>query len=162
MPLSNVAGREWQRPQVDRRWSEASSSVHSDEFESLESLKWPGFDSAAGVDVEDDEADDVILDDEEEERFGSLPELKESSVERSRENTPGHEEEDGDDPYSPDALSRRADVILANAKRRLNVSLRHRATVSIANEGNRLTRHSSLKATYEALAIPSPSHNLSP
>ncbi|KAF2094726.1 hypothetical protein NA57DRAFT_60144 [Rhizodiscina lignyota] len=106
-------------PKTDRRWSTTSSSVHSDDFESLESLKWPGFDGVAGEDV--DEAD-IILDDEEEERFGSFPASRhENEGDEDQENWDPKKEEDEDDPYSPDALSRRADVILANAKRRLNL-----------------------------------------
>lgn len=111
---------DWNPPKLERKWSDASSSVHSDDFESLESLKWPGFDGPAGEDGDADEGS-VMLDGEEEDSFGSFPEKRESDGDGDQEKFEGAKTGNENDPYSPDALSRRADVILANAKRRLNV-----------------------------------------
>lgn len=104
---------------VERRRSDAQSSVGSDE---LNDLKWPRFDSShEGEDAGSD------LDAEEEERFGSFPQVAGSDDEEEEEeqwdnsHTDVTAEEDEEDPYSSAALSRRADIILANAKKRLNV-----------------------------------------
>ncbi|KAF2266911.1 hypothetical protein CC78DRAFT_531339 [Lojkania enalia] len=94
-----------------QRASNASDSPKSDE---METLKWPGFDSSnefddSGVVLEEDEVPD-----------------------HSPTETPGEEDMDNerwldgqsevdDDMYSSAALSRRAEMILANAKKRLNV-----------------------------------------
>ncbi|QDS74292.1 hypothetical protein FKW77_003732 [Venturia effusa] len=93
-----------------RRLSDGSSSVHSDE---LENMKWPGFDSAHGADVES-----VVLE-EEEERYRDLPKVADSD-DTSMLDDPclGSRAGEEDDE---DLLSKRADMILANAKKRLNV-----------------------------------------
>jgi hypothetical protein len=111
----------------DRRWSTTSSSVKSDDFESLESLKWPGFDEQiARASAEDD--DSLVLDDDgEEERFGSFPDVQGSEVDGGAGGSgvgsggPRTASESDDSA----ALSRRADIILANAKKRLHVSDLH-------------------------------------
>ncbi|KAE9981021.1 hypothetical protein Vi05172_g11040 [Venturia inaequalis] len=93
-----------------RRLSDGSSSVHSEE---LANMKWPGFDSAHGTDVES-----VVLE-EEEDNYGTLPKVVDSD-DGSVIDEPWlgpHAGEDDDE----DLLSKRADMILANAKQRLNV-----------------------------------------
>jgi hypothetical protein len=103
-----------------RRTSDGSSSVHSDD---LENMKWPGFDSGG-----DAEEESVILDEEEEEKFGSFPKVVGSDDSTDNDQWLGPKTEDdkennGDqDALFQDPLSRRADIILANAKKRLNVS----------------------------------------
>jgi len=100
-----------------RRTSDGSSSVHSDD---LENIKWPGFDSG------DVEEGSVVLDDEEE-KFGSFPKVVGSDDSADNDEWLGAKAEDdkennGDqDALFQDPLSRRADMILANAKKRLNV-----------------------------------------
>jgi hypothetical protein len=102
-----------------RRTSDGSSSVHSDD---LENMKWPGFDSGG-----DAEEESVVLDDEEE-KFGSLPKVVGSDDSTDNDQWLGPKTEDdkennGDqDALFQDPLSRRADIILANPKKRLNVS----------------------------------------
>ncbi|KAF2401394.1 hypothetical protein EJ06DRAFT_581536 [Trichodelitschia bisporula] len=99
------------------RGSDESSSVHSDD---LENMKWPGFDSESAV--EEDVGSD--LGEEEEARFGSFPKVVGSDDDTTDDNEQWlgpRAEDDEADPYSPAALSRRADIILANAKKRLNV-----------------------------------------
>lgn len=105
---------------LSKRWSNTSSSVHSEDFASLESLKWPGFD--AGDDVDEDDGIELI-DEDEEEQFGSFPDAVSGTYTNGDEDARRRldEDDDDDDPYSPNALSRRADMILANAKKRLNV-----------------------------------------
>ena len=100
-----------------RRTSDGSSSVHSDD---LENIKWPGFDSG------DVEEGSVVLDDEEE-KFGSFPKVVGSDDSADNDEWLGAKADDdkennGDqDALFQDPLSRRADMILANAKKRLNV-----------------------------------------
>jgi hypothetical protein len=95
-----------------------TSSVRS---EDLENLKWPGFDSHGGVDEESE------MSEQEEERFGSFPKatgsdgnVDDKANDENEDNwlgsRPDNDEDEDDDP-----LSRRADLILANAKKRLNV-----------------------------------------
>lgn len=105
--------------QDERRMSNGSSSVHSDD---LENMKWPGFDSG------DAEEESVVLDEEEEEKFGSFPKVVGSDGSADDDDqwlgpkTDDDKENDGDqDVLFQDPLSRRADIILANAKKRLNV-----------------------------------------
>ncbi|KAF1944508.1 hypothetical protein EJ02DRAFT_371377 [Clathrospora elynae] len=94
-PPSNWNGHE-------RRLSTASSSVFSDDFEN-----WPGFDSHNGF-------DDSGVDVEEQEKGDEM-----GNERWPNERNSGSDEDD--DPYSSAALSRRAEIILANAKKRLNV-----------------------------------------
>ncbi len=98
-----------------RRTSTASSSSLSGDFNN-----WPGFDSnGAGLDAEHREqqhqhpAGDSIVDDA---ALGDDADIEQWSRERSSGSS-----DDEDEPYSSAALSRRAEIILANAKKRLNV-----------------------------------------
>jgi hypothetical protein len=95
---------------VERRWSNGSGSVHS---EDIENMHWPDFEGPSEVDEES-----VVLDDEEE-QLGHLPKIacSEDSTIDNEAYTNGHIDSLEDDP-----LSRRADIILANAKKRLHVS----------------------------------------
>jgi len=97
-----------------RRRSDSSGSIGS---EDLEKMKWPGFDSANGF---DDSGVDLAEQEEEHDQFPSDVHGDDDTVEHWLEG-PG----DGDgDSYSSAALSRRAEIILANAKKRLNVWVR--------------------------------------
>lgn len=95
-----------------RKLSDGSSSVHSEE---LANMKWPGFDSAHGADVES-----VVLEQGEEE-YGTLPKVADSD-DISMLDDPWLGPRAGEDD-DEDLLSKRADMILANAKKRLNVRL---------------------------------------
>ncbi|CBX92695.1 hypothetical protein LEMA_P054010.1 [Plenodomus lingam JN3] len=94
-----------------RRLSTASSSVLSADLDN-----WPGFDSQFDKpDGYDDSGIDLV-----EKRDHSSPETDMMGDERwLHEHNSGSD--DDDDPYSSAALSRRAEIILANAKKRLNV-----------------------------------------
>lgn len=99
----------------------SSSSVHSEE---LANMKWPGFDSAHGADVES-----VVLE-EEEDSYGTLPKVADSDDISVLDDTwlgPRSDEDDDED-----LLSKRADMILANAKKRLNVRLQSRSIMSLS------------------------------
>jgi hypothetical protein len=96
------------------------SDVSSVQSEDLENLKWPGFDSRGGADEESE------MSEQEEERFGSFPKVigSDDNVDyrgndENEDNWLGSRAEDDDEDDDP--LSRRADLILANAKKRLNV-----------------------------------------
>jgi len=108
---SSQSPSQWQG-QDQRKVSPSSSSIFSEDFE-----HWPGFDSHetfddSGVDLEDQERGDHSTAD---------AELGESMRhERWTEDRNSGSDED-DDPYSSAALSRRAEIILANAKKRLTV-----------------------------------------
>ncbi|KAI8936382.1 hypothetical protein NX059_006794 [Plenodomus lindquistii] len=90
-----------------RRLSTASSSVLSEDLDN-----WPGFDSHS--DAFDDSGIDLV-----EKRTHSSPETDMGDERWPHERSSGSD--DDDDPYSSAALSRRAEIILANAKKRLNV-----------------------------------------
>jgi hypothetical protein len=113
-------------PQMAERRSSVASSLRSEDFEN-----WPGFDSH-------DKFDDSGLGMEEQETRDHFPgdanTREEMETERwlSRHSSGSDE---SDDPYSSAALSRRAEIILANAKKRLNVG----ATVSRETIGRLLT-----------------------
>lgn len=100
--------------QEQRRLSTASSML-SEDFEN-----WPGFDSSHEM------FDDSGVDLEEQEKRDRAPrgfarggdDMENEPWTNSR---PGSDEDDLDDPQSSAALSRRAEIILANAKKRLNV-----------------------------------------
>ncbi|KAF2418747.1 hypothetical protein EJ08DRAFT_666126 [Tothia fuscella] len=116
----------------DRRVSD-SSSVHSDV---LAELKWPGFNSSGGLD------EDSVADDEEDEKFENFSKVIINGDDYEEEKTGLSDSQwlgsrpDGQDGEDDDPLSKRADMILANAKKRLNVL-----------EGNlRGARHSLLTA----------------
>jgi hypothetical protein len=102
----------------ERRSSDASS-VQTDD---LEKMKWPGFDSSGGIDEEI-----MGLDDEEEEKYDPFPKAADSddtiddSAHISDAQWLGQRPSDDDDDDDP--LSKRADLILANAKKRLNVCI---------------------------------------
>lgn len=98
--------------QDQRRLSTASSSMFSEDFEN-----WPGFDSHegfedSGVDLEDQEKRNNSM--------GDTHGGNDIGSERWPEERNSGSDED-DDPNSSAALSRRAEIILANAKKRLNV-----------------------------------------
>lgn len=96
--------------QSQRRLSTASSSVLSEDFEN-----WPGFDSHETFD------DSVVDLDEKRNTFvgGADADDDMGNEHWPAECNSGSDEDD--DPYSSAALSRRAEIILANAKKRLNV-----------------------------------------
>ncbi|KAF2120560.1 hypothetical protein BDV96DRAFT_269453 [Lophiotrema nucula] len=96
-----------------RRGSNASSSVRS---EDIEALKWPGFD---GQHEFDDSG--VVLEEEEEEEDDHFPVQANGDEEEEKDQWMDGHSDEGDDMYSSAALSRRAEIILANAKKRLNV-----------------------------------------
>lgn len=94
------------------RLSPAASSVLSEDFE-----HWPGFDSH-------EDFEDSAVDLEEQEKRSHLATDTDLGDDMGSERWPdernsGSDEDDG--PYSSAALSRRAEIILANAKKRLNV-----------------------------------------
>ncbi|KAG9186612.1 hypothetical protein G6011_09720 [Alternaria panax] len=109
--LNSHSSSNW-HGQDHHKISPTSSSIFSEDFE-----HWPGFDSHdsfedSGVDLE-----------EQEKRNHST---QDSDAGDGMGNERWHEDrasgsDDDDDPYSSAALSRRAEIILANAKKRLNV-----------------------------------------
>jgi hypothetical protein len=108
--LSSSSPKDW-TPEFQRRASNASSML-SEDFEN-----WPGFDSH-------DNFDDSGLGLEEQEKRDQFPgdAKNNDDMEGDRwlsRHSSGSDE--SDDPYSSAALSRRAEIILANAKKRLNV-----------------------------------------
>ncbi|KAJ4355095.1 hypothetical protein N0V95_003258 [Ascochyta clinopodiicola] len=111
-PRSYPAGS-WEE-QEQRRLSTASSML-SEDFEN-----WPGFDSH-------DHFDDSGVDLQEQDNRGRTPRgLAKDGDDMENDRwmngrTSGSDEDDMDDPQSSAALSRRAEMILANAKKRLNV-----------------------------------------
>lgn len=141
---ADMAG--WEAQEERRLSDESSSSVHSDD---LENMKWPGFDSTPGAD------EGSVLLDEEEEKFGSFPKVvgsDESTDNDDNDQWLGPKTEDekenksAEDDIFQDPLSRRADIILANAKKRLNVSLNTECEDKLV-----LTAERSWKETYEVL-----------
>ncbi|KAF2691244.1 hypothetical protein K458DRAFT_438894 [Lentithecium fluviatile CBS 122367] len=104
---------EWQAARQRRLSNASSSTINSDDLEDMRK-QWPGFDSHAGFDDSG-----VDLEDDEEEGKDQFP----VGVTGETENEPWlHERSDSDDnAYSSDLYSRRAEMILANAKKRLNV-----------------------------------------
>ncbi|KAJ8110123.1 hypothetical protein OPT61_g6949 [Boeremia exigua] len=100
--------------QEQRRFSTASSML-SEDFEN-----WPGFDSH-------EQFDDSGVDLDEQGKRDRLPRrFAKDGDDMDNEQwmngrTSGSDEDDLDDPQSSAALSRRAELILANAKKRLNV-----------------------------------------
>jgi hypothetical protein len=97
-------------PQYQRRASDASSML-SEDFEN-----WPGFDGQ-------DAFDDSGLGLEEQEKRDHFPGDAKNHDEEGDPwlNQHGSGSDESDTPYSSAALSRRAEIILANAKKRLNV-----------------------------------------
>jgi hypothetical protein len=113
-------------PKMAERRSSVASSLLSEDFEN-----WPGFEGH-------DKFDDSGLGMEEQESRDQFPGDTDTREEMETErwlsrHSSGSDE--SDDPYSSAALSRRAEIILANAKKRLNVG----ATVSRETIGRLLT-----------------------
>jgi hypothetical protein len=111
--LESYPAGSWEKPE-HRRLSTASSML-SEDFEN-----WPGFDSHenfddSGVDLEEQEKHDRVPQ--------GLTKIGDDTEDEQWMNgrTSGSDEDDLDDPQSSAALSRRAELILANAKKRLNV-----------------------------------------
>ena len=100
------------RMSLERTWSDGSAeSVNSDV---LERMRWPsthGPDGINGEDLEDDEYDEQ-----------GIAEFIDRDPKPIAEDDEIEEEQSGndEDPYS--SMGRRAELILANAKKRLNVS----------------------------------------
>ncbi|KAH7080549.1 hypothetical protein BKA63DRAFT_437767 [Paraphoma chrysanthemicola] len=110
--LSSNSPKDW-AARDQRRLSNASS-MRSEDFNN-----WPGFDSHDNHDKFDDSG--LGLDEQENRnRFPSdaNPDDMEGDQWLNRHSSGSDE---SDDPYSSAALSRRAEIILANAKKRLNV-----------------------------------------
>ncbi|KAF2632048.1 hypothetical protein BU25DRAFT_383604 [Macroventuria anomochaeta] len=111
--LKSYPAGSWEE-QEQRRLSTASSML-SEDFEN-----WPGFDSHENF-------DDSGVDLEEQEKRDRVPRsLTKDGDDMENEQwmngrTSGSDEDDIDDLQSSAALSRRAELILANAKKRLNV-----------------------------------------
>lgn len=113
--LKSQATSSWEEQEL-RRFSTASS-ILSEDFEN-----WPGFDSHeqfddSGVDLEEQEKRD---------RASRRPTKDGDDMDSEQwmtGRTSGSDEDDMDDPQSSAALSRRAELILANAKKRLNVCI---------------------------------------
>ncbi|RMZ68991.1 2-oxoacid dehydrogenase acyltransferase [Pyrenophora seminiperda CCB06] len=109
--LATHSPSQWQGPD-QRKVSPSSSSIFSEDFE-----HWPGFDSHetfedSGVDLADQERGDHSTAD---------VDLGESMRQEGWAEDRNSGSDEDDDPYSSAALSRRAEIILANAKKRLNV-----------------------------------------
>ncbi|KAH7388791.1 hypothetical protein BKA66DRAFT_511152 [Pyrenochaeta sp. MPI-SDFR-AT-0127] len=109
--LSSAPPNHWSS-QDQRRLSTASSSVHSEDLDN-----WPGFDSHGTF-------DDSGVDLDDQEKRGHAPGETYLGDDLGNERWPNERNsgsDEDDDPYSSAALSRRAEIILANAKKRLNV-----------------------------------------
>lgn len=94
--------------QRQRRFSSTSSSVHSEDLD-----HWPGFDTH-------DSFDDSGLGLDDNEKRDHFPGDEMDSA-RWTNGRGGSGSSEDDDEYTSAALSRRAEIILANAKKRLNV-----------------------------------------
>lgn len=101
-----------------RRLSNASSSVHSDE---LENIKWQSFDGPGGFDDSGVVLEEEEDEDEDEEEHDHFPGATNGDDVENDRWLDGQSDVDDGDMYSSAALSRRAEMILANAKKRLNV-----------------------------------------
>ncbi|KAF2463158.1 uncharacterized protein BDR25DRAFT_298413 [Lindgomyces ingoldianus] len=117
---SPTIGSSLPTPTMDNNWQgnqqrrmSNTSSLHS---EDLENMKWPGFDGPGGFDFDDS---GVVLDDAEEHDQFPITANGEEDMDNDRWFDGQSDAED--DMYSSAALSRRAEIILANAKKRLNV-----------------------------------------
>ena len=124
---SSQSPSQWQG-QDQRKVSPTSSSIFSEDFE-----HWPGFDSHetfedSGVDLEDQERGEHSTAD---------AELGENMRHERWAEDRNSGSDDDDDPYSSAALSRRAEIILANAKKRLNVCAAQRTLNSIVTDNDR-------------------------
>jgi hypothetical protein len=105
---------DWQATQQRRLSNASSSTMNSDDLEDIRK-RWPGFDSHPGF---DDSGVDLEDDEEEKDQFPV-------DVNGEADNEPWLKGRSGTDEnaYSSDLYSRRAEIILANAKKRLNVCL---------------------------------------
>lgn len=109
--ITNQLGHDsngWDRQQ-QRRLSDASSSIHSEDLEN-----WPAFDGPGAF----DDSGVVLEEDEERDQF---PDIGREGDDLDDEKWLDEGNEDDGDEYSSAALSKRAEMILANAKKRLNV-----------------------------------------
>jgi hypothetical protein len=111
--LSSPSPKTWTAQ--DQRRASVASSLLSEDFEN-----WPGFDSHdafddSGLGLEDQEKRDQFPGDANHNNNGDGMAGNRWLQRRSSDS------DESDDPYSSAALSRRAEIILANAKKRLNV-----------------------------------------
>ena len=91
--------------------SGSSSSVHSDD---LENMTWPSFDGPGAF----NDSGVVLEEDEDRDHF---PDISSGDDGTEDDRWLDAQVDADDDAYSSAALSRRAEIILANAKKRLNV-----------------------------------------
>jgi hypothetical protein len=101
---------DWKAAQQRRFSNGSSSTINSDDLEDIRK-RWPGFDSHPGF---DDSGVDLEEDDEEKDQFPV-------DVTTPDEPWPSEKKTNDENAYSSDLYSRRAEIILANAKKRLNV-----------------------------------------
>lgn len=122
------------------RRSSVASSLRSEDFEN-----WPGFDSQYNFE------DSGLGLEEQEEKRDQFPGDAETGDEMDGERWPNQHHSSGsdesDDPYSSAGLSRRAEIILANAKKRLNVCEHTSPDFTLCSRAN---IHRSWRATCEA------------
>jgi hypothetical protein len=104
---------DWQATQQRRLSNASSSTINSDDLEDMRK-RWPGFDSQPGFDDSG-----VDLEDEDDEEKDQFP--VDVTGEPSNEPWLTKKSDADDSSYSSDLYSRRAEIILANAKKRLNV-----------------------------------------
>ena len=128
-PLSRESPSNWAKHDHHRPSTASSSSLAGD----LNS--WPGFDSHgafddSGVDLEEQQerrnsgsSDAITGEDIENQPWSHGPSGGSGSGSGSGSDDVDGDDDDEDGPYSSAALSRRAEIILANAKKRLNVCL---------------------------------------
>ena len=90
--------------------------------EDLENIKWPGFAESGGFDDSGVVLEDDDEDDEEHDHFPvDVRGDDETGKDQWMDGQSDSEEDNGE--YSSAALSKRAEIILANAKKRLNVCI---------------------------------------
>ena len=104
---------DWQAAQQRRLSSGSTSTINSDDLEDIRK-RWPGFDSHTGF---DDSGVDLEEDDEDRDQFPV------DVTEADNEPWLSERNNNDDSTYSSDLYSKRAEMILANAKKRLNVGL---------------------------------------
>jgi hypothetical protein len=114
--LSGHPQHNWGNRQQQRRFSDTSSSVHS---EDLESIKWPGFAEPGSF----DDSGVVLEDNEEGEDHFPVDVSGDDHAGKERWMDGQSDSSEDNDEYSSAALSKRAEIILANAKKRLNVCI---------------------------------------
>jgi hypothetical protein len=134
--LSSHLSNDWSSHQEQRRFSNTSSSVHS---EDLENIKWPGFAESGGF----DDSGVVLEDDDEETDHFPVDVRGDDQIGKDRWMDGQSDSEEDNGEYSSAALSKRAEIILANAKKRLNVCI----LAARPNIGKTLTRPRSWKGT---------------